>query len=174
MTTPRRPVAPHPAARPFDDTPLRGATSTEAVRRFFERWWTFTGRASRSEYWHVVGLQVAAVWVAFMVVTLLEILGVEAAALALGDVTLVVLVCSVVPMAALNTRRLHDVGLAGWWQLLALLPFGWVGLVVVGLVPGRTRGERFDAARPVVLPCAGCERCRVANPRAFTVAGAAA
>jgi uncharacterized membrane protein YhaH (DUF805 family) len=33
-----------------------------------------------------------------------------------------------VPQIALNTRRFHDVGKSGWWQLLFLIPL--VGLVM--------------------------------------------
>ena len=38
------------AAAPVD-SPLRGASLPEALRRFFAKYATFSGRASRSEYW---------------------------------------------------------------------------------------------------------------------------
>jgi uncharacterized membrane protein YhaH (DUF805 family) len=34
-----------------------------------------------------------------------------------------------VPSIAVATRRLHDTGRSGWWQLLALIPL--VGLIVL-------------------------------------------
>jgi|GEM_PF-1384090 len=52
------PIAPHP----FDDTPLPGAGFGESVRRCFARSRTFSGRASRAEFWNAAFLQVAVVW----------------------------------------------------------------------------------------------------------------
>lgn len=46
--------APKGAASPDDlSLPLYGASFGQAVRRFFKKYATFTGRASRSEYWWV-------------------------------------------------------------------------------------------------------------------------
>ena len=54
--------------------------------------------------------------------------------------TLVSLVI-LLPMIAVGARRLHDTNRSGWWQLLALVPFGII-LVVVFLAQ---RTERPSA-----------------------------
>jgi uncharacterized membrane protein YhaH (DUF805 family) len=68
--------------------------------------------------------------------------------------------------ASMTTRRLHDIGLSGWWQLLAPVPWVIGGMIVlhsedgvedavgiivalippivVYLVPGMDRRNRFD------------------------------
>jgi uncharacterized membrane protein YhaH (DUF805 family) len=38
------------------------------------------------------------------------------------------LLAAFLPTLAVSVRRLHDIGLSGWWYLIVLMPFG-------GLVP---------------------------------------
>ncbi|MCM0639513.1 DUF805 domain-containing protein [Cellulomonas wangsupingiae] len=152
------PIA-HPAARPFDDTPLPGAGFGESVRRYFARSTTFSWRASRAEYWNAAFLQVVVVWGGVLGMRTLDGAGEAVGAAVVAGLVLLWALVTVMPTLALNARRLHDVNLAGWWQLVALAPYGWVALVVVGLLPPRARGERFDEARPAYVACAGCERC---------------
>lgn len=156
MTTP---IAPHPAARPFDDTPLPGAGFGESARRFFSRSTTFSGRASRAEFWNAAFLQVAVVWGGVLAMRALDAAGESAGAAVAAGLVLLWALVTIMPTLALNARRLHDVNLSGWWQLLALAPYGWVLLLVVGVLPPRARGERFDEARPAYVACTGCERC---------------
>lgn len=89
---------------------LRGAVAA-AVRRYDD----FDGYSSRPQYW----------WF-FLVVMLLASL----ATLVDEAVATAVLLVFLLPLAAVGTRRLRDAGHSGWWQLLALAPFG----VVVPLI----------------------------------------
>ncbi len=34
------------------------------------------------------------------------------------------------PMISVSTRRLHDIGRSGWWQLLAITGIGLIPLIV--------------------------------------------
>src|SRR5688572_11473016 len=114
-----------------DDLILIGAdgitSPMEAIRTCFLKAVDFSGTASRFEYW----------W--FFLFTLL----VAAAATVIGEkisqfVSLIVLL----PLLAVGTRRLHDAGRSGWWQLLFLVPFGQV--VVLYLLALPTQSDRDE------------------------------
>lgn len=50
-------------------------------------------------------------------------------------------------MLALGSRRLHDIGISGWWQLLILVPgIGWAALA--GLATIKSRPETNDFGPP--------------------------
>ena len=73
----------------------------------------FTGRAHRQEFWMFV-------LISFIASLLLSFI---------RPLWLVYNLAVLVPSIAVCTRRLHDTGRSGWWQLLALIPV--VGPIVV-------------------------------------------
>ena len=76
----------------------------------------FNGRARRSEFWWwILATEVVNI--------LLRVLGVPLLA------TLVALAVFV-PTLAVGSRRLHDTGRSGWWQLIALTVIGIILLIV--------------------------------------------
>lgn len=77
----------------------------EAVKQFYCKYATFTGRATRAEYWWVT--------LAFFIFSVvMSFLG------RTGEwITNIVSLASIIPMFALIVRRLHDVNLSGWWLL---------------------------------------------------------
>ena len=42
---------------------------------------------------------------------------------------------------AAGTRRLHDIGRSGWWQLLALTGTGYITLFILWLLPSQKDGD---------------------------------
>lgn len=86
----------------------------EAIRVCFANYVTFSGRASRSEYWYF-----------FLFTTLLGIPGAIIPELAL--IQLAVLL----PSMAVLWRRLHDTDRSGWW-----VGGPWLGLIAMGLMVG--------------------------------------
>ena len=94
------------------------------------RYADFSGRASRPEYWWYVLLLIVAVIVAMI---LDNLAGTERMAGPYGLVALAVLVATVIPSLAAATRRLHDTGKSGWWQLIMYLPY-----VVLIVLMGRS------------------------------------
>ena len=103
---------------------------SEAVRLFWTKAFDFRTRSRRSEFWWAVlfGSIVAVVLIPLDVAAF----GAEFA-LEWGGVfgwvwSLVILI----PSLSLTTRRLHDIGLSGWFQLLYLVPFlGWIAVLVM-------------------------------------------
>lgn len=89
------------------------ATPLEAIRSGFVNFADFSGTATRYEYW----------W--FFLFALLVVAAAAAVDERLGMVAGLVFL---VPLLAAGTRRLHDTGNSGWWQVLFLVPFGFVGV----------------------------------------------
>lgn len=144
-----------PGAVPLDQ-PLRGASFGQAVGRFFKKYATFTGRASRSEYWW---------WaLATFLVYLLLVIGTIVGAFATGEfdeysdtfylgpalsVGLVLMALwylgTLVPQIAVAVRRLHDANFSGWMILLRLLPtLGDTIVFILTVLPPKPEGARFD------------------------------
>lgn len=156
MTTPAAP-SPTPIVQNGFDAPLYGATVGQAFFRFWKKYAMFKGRASRSELWWMalVGFTIE------LVLTLLDLAltggNWEAAtdfAGVGGVASLAWGIATVVPTITLQTRRLHDIGRSGWWQLIVLVPV--VGLVVLVVwLASRTRpsgspeglGKKLTTAR---------------------------
>ena len=98
-----------------------------AVKTCFKKYFDFTGRARRSEYWWFILFYaiVFFVWVFFS--AFLAAIGIEA--MSHGDVVrspLSAMIASsalmflpvlvfIIPQYAVQTRRLHDTGHSGWW-----------------------------------------------------------
>ncbi len=91
------------------------------------RYVQFSGRASRSEYWF------------YQLVTMIVIGVTTAIAGAMtGDEDIAEIVCLVtslpfiLPYLAVQSRRLHDMGLSAWWLLLCLLPN--IGAIILMII----------------------------------------
>ena len=114
------PVSGRPAAATYPlDLPYPGCPPIQAVERFFRNYATFSGRASRSEFW----------WPTLMMGIAETVLGALTAASDIGIVGTMQGILSLallVPSLAVGVRRLHDINLNGAW----LIPFA--GLTVLG------------------------------------------
>ena len=83
----------------------------DAVRACLVKYADFGGRASRSEYWWFF---------------LAALLGSAITSLISLKVYTLFSLATLPPLIAVGARRLHDTNRSGWWQLLALIPFGVV------------------------------------------------
>ena len=134
--------------------PLYGATLPQAVNRFFKKYATFTGRASRSEYWWVV----LALFIVEAVLYGLA-LGVGFAtgtpnadgSVTFGGAGFIFLAAFVifslailVPGIAVTVRRLHDGNYSGAFYLFSLIGLSIVVLILTAL-PSNPEGARYDA-----------------------------
>ena len=135
--------------------PYYGAPIGEAARRFFKKYATFTGRASRSEYWWWTLISVVVTTVLNIVMSVAGSAGatvndsgamVPGPGAMVGVILLVIWgLAVIVPSLALPVLRLHDVNVRGWMILLGLVPFlGGLALLVFTILPSKPEGQRFD------------------------------
>jgi uncharacterized membrane protein YhaH (DUF805 family) len=134
--------------------PLHGATLGQAVSRFWRKYATFSGRASRSEYWWTYLFTTVTTFVAAMLpaLTLLIVLGPNETSdspppltIAVVVIVLIYMLALIVPGLAILARRLHDAGFSAWFILLGLVPFGGIVLFVFTVLESKPEGARFDA-----------------------------
>ena len=108
---------------------------------------TFSGRASRSEYWWsylgmaviAMVLQIVAIVGAFALGSLNEGLG-----LLFGLVVFVGLFALVIPSLSVSVRRLHDTGKSGWMLLIMLIPcIGFILWLVWMIEDGQAHANAY-------------------------------
>lgn len=98
-----------------------------ALRRYA----TFSGRASRTEFWSfVLGATLVCILAAAVEASLLPRTGRRDAV-----VVWFVALAHVVPAYAVTVRRLHDAGHTGWLALLNAVPFGSLVVLVLACLP---------------------------------------
>jgi len=152
MTTPQ---AGYSGAVPLS-APLYGASLPDAVRRFFKKYATFTGRASLSEYWwwYLVSLIVTGVLQLLALVTGGAggvaadgtYQGPGAGYVIFSILTLIWALATIVPSIAVLVRRLHDANFSGFFVFLALVPIvGGLIVLILTILPSKPEGARFDA-----------------------------
>lgn len=108
-------------------------TMEESIRVCFTKYATFTGRASRSEFW----------WFVLFLVLVSTACGVFS-----DKLSVVFSLATLVPAIAVGTRRLHDVDKSGWMQLIGLIPIiGWIVVLVWCCQEGK-EPNRFGPAKP--------------------------
>lgn len=102
-------------------------TFSEAIKTsLVNKYATFSGRATRSEYWYVVLF-------GYLLALLIVFLGmiIDSPELIIGLSTVLSLIL-LVPGLAVCIRRLHDTGRSGWWYLLVLIPYiGAFALLII-------------------------------------------
>lgn len=89
-------------------------TLVESIKVCFSKYASFSGRASRSEFW----------W--FLLVGTLSLIILMQLSITLYFIVSLLLF---LPSLAVGTRRLHDTNRSGWWQLLNLIPI--IGIIIL-------------------------------------------
>ncbi len=154
MSYPQQPSIPPPL-----DWPHYGIGSIGAVKRAYRKYATFTGRASRSEYW----------WFVFYLTLVYLVLGIATAAVGIatspdgGDTPgalaaipgvplALIMLASIVPSIALSWRRLHDAGYSGLLYLLTLTYIGGFVLIIFLAMPTSPGAARYGPPVPTGYP----------------------
>jgi uncharacterized membrane protein YhaH (DUF805 family) len=101
----------------------------EAFVTCMKKYATFSGRATRSEYW----------W--FILCEVLIIVGVSAISDRLGGLAGLLLL---LPVLAAGARRLHDIGRSAWWLLIGFIPvIGTLLLIYWAVQPSQPGANEF-------------------------------
>lgn len=97
----------------------------EAIASCMGKYFNFSGRASRSEFWWFYLFVILVTWgMELMLSTLF------AGAPAMSHLLLnIISLFFLFPWLAAGARRLHDIGKSGWWQLLILTGIGLILLI---------------------------------------------
>lgn len=126
------------------DLPYYGIGFGDAVRRAFQKYARFDGRASRSEFWwYYLGVMLASI---VLYVPLMVGAAAESTALSVifGIVFFAFWVAIIVPTIAISVRRLHDAGFSGWLYLLTLVPCVSIVVIVLLILPSKPEGAKYD------------------------------
>ncbi|MBN42081.1 MAG: DUF805 domain-containing protein [Alphaproteobacteria bacterium] len=121
-----------------------GQSITTCMGKYF----TFSGRAKRSEYWWFYLFTVLMSWGASLV---------GSASFGPSDLggdlfSSMVSLVFLFPWLAAGSRRLHDIGRSGWWQLLILTIIGVILLIVWWASDTKPQGDKYDDPRGTQFP----------------------
>ena len=115
----------------------------------YRRYFDFSGRSQRKEYW-MFTLFYVLVAIVLAAVMILGLVGLEegkkpGAAFWIGFAGLMVfLLGSVIPSIAVTVRRFHDQDLSGWLYLLGFIPsIGGIIILVFMCIEGTKGDNRF-------------------------------
>lgn len=123
------PSRPHPAPRAGARSKGATVNALAAIGKYAD----FHSRARRREYW------------AFMLVNaaILTFMAYIEGGI-WGPMSVLYIMAIIVPSYAVTVRRLHDIGLSGWWILTGFVPFvGVLVLLVFAIWPGQRGGNRW-------------------------------
>ena len=123
----------------YDKFPFYNMDIQTSVKTCFNRYATFSGRASRSEFWFFQ-LFIFLISIASLIIDVM-ILGysIDDKTPIHSIFTLIILI----PSIAVGCRRLHDYNLSGWWQLLYFTIIGIILLLVWWATQGESKKNRF-------------------------------
>lgn len=111
----------------------------DGMLRYFE----FSGRSSRSQYWLFFLVQavlmIAALWGDYQ-------LGGLDRQNPTPTLTLFVMFVHIVPGVTVQVRRLHDIGKSGLWYLINFVPLGTLVLLYWACLASDTGNNNYEAA----------------------------
>lgn len=88
--------------------------------RAYKNYANFSGRDTRQQFWMFYLFYVIASIILNVIDSVIDTGGLLAGIFSLA---------SFLPAISITTRRLHDIGKSGWWQLIVLIPL--IGLIVL-------------------------------------------
>lgn len=118
-----------------------------AIRTCFQKYATFSGRASRPEFWW---------FTLFLFLCNLGLAILDGLIFGFGEndgqlFGVLFGLATFLPSLAVGARRLHDIGRSGWWLLISLIPL--IGIIVL-IVWWATKSDPGDNTHGPAAPTA--------------------
>ena len=111
-----------------------------SIKTCFNRYATFSGRASRSEYWFFILFGILGGIVTLIIDVMILDYSIESE---YTPINLIFSLILIIPSIAVACRRLHDVNKSGWRQLIWLTIIGGILLLIWYFKEGEKRKNRF-------------------------------
>lgn len=120
-----------------------------AVSVCLRKYTTFSGRATRSEFWYWT---LAQFLLAILTAVLDQVFKLQIAP-EVGLLSVIVSLLTFLPSLAVSARRLHDLDRSGWWMLISFTVIGLFVLIYWYCCRGTEGRNRFDPpAQPSEKP----------------------
>ncbi len=116
---------------------------TNSISVCFSKFATFKGRASRAEFWWFF-LFGSVVLQILNISQNLQILVEPETKVVVQIVNMMLSLTISIPSIACGSRRLHDIGKSGWWQLLMITIVGLIPLVIWWSKKGNELSNKYD------------------------------
>ena len=113
-----------------------------SIKTCFNKYATFSGRASRSEYWFFILFGLLGAIVTVIIDTMILGYSLESEYTPINSIFSLILF---IPSIAVACRRLHDVNQSGWWQLIWITIIGGLVLLFWYVSEGEKKKNRFGA-----------------------------
>ncbi|MEH6836847.1 MULTISPECIES: DUF805 domain-containing protein [Falsihalocynthiibacter] len=127
-----------------------------ASRTVLSKYATFSGRASRPEFWWWVLSITVILAITRLIdgVIIAPLLGFDTFQSGSGQpLSFLISLAVILPNIAVAMRRLHDIGKSGWWLLIALLPvIGFLVLIYFYIQPSDKGDNEFGPQQPLNAP----------------------
>ncbi len=122
----------------------------DAVKRGFQKYAVFSGRASRAEYWWWwLGTLVVTFVLAILMVAFGSMTAGSSGEMGVGGIIFLILLVIwglgvIVPSIAVAVRRLHDAGFSGWFYLISFVPYvGGIAVMVMCALQTSPKAEAY-------------------------------
>jgi len=97
-----------------------------AIKFGFQRYFDFSGRSTRAEYWWWLLFGV----IATSILTFVDMIAGTMITPTTGIISTLFSLVIIIPYIAVTVRRLHDINRSGWWVFLGAVPFGGIVIIV--------------------------------------------
>jgi uncharacterized membrane protein YhaH (DUF805 family) len=114
----------------------------------FKKYFDFSGRATRSEYWWFILFST----IASIILSILDgVFGTYDAQMGTGLLSGIYSLAVIIPSIAVAARRLHDIGKSGWWQLLLIIPIVGVIILIIWLATDSKEDNKYGPNPKAVM-----------------------
>jgi uncharacterized membrane protein YhaH (DUF805 family) len=108
----------------------------QSIKKCLNNYANFKGRATRSELWFFI---LFTILVGFVATIFDFIIGAAES----SPLNTIVTLAFIIPQLSAGSRRLHDIGKSGWWQLLYLTLIGSIVVFIFFVLETNKRKNQF-------------------------------